>query len=386
MRWSRYFIPTLKKAPKEAETVSHKLMLRSGFIDKLSSGVYSYLPGGFKVLKKVENIIREEMVKSGGIELLLPALQPASLWKESGRFDKMGQDMIRFKDRHGREMLLGPTHEEVITDLVRKYVNSWKQLPLLLFQIQTKFRDEIRPRFGIIRSREFLMKDAYSFDLDEKGLDKSYEIMKETYMKIFERCGLKFSVREADSGVIGGKFSEEFVAEGKCAELEVGHIFKLGIEYSTSMKALYIDKDGKEKPIYMGCYGIGVSRIVAAIIEGNYDEKGIIWPFSVAPFHILIIPVNIEDRKIMEISENIYSKLNNKFEVLFDDRDESAGSKFSDADLIGIPLWVVIGKKIKDGKVEIKIRKKNEFIEVSYMEIEKKIEDIIKDEFSISFE
>ena len=378
-------MPTSKKAPKEAETVSHKLLLRGGFIDKLSSGVYSYLPSGFRVLKKVENIIREEMVKAGGVELLLPALQPSSLWKESGRFDKMGEDMVKFKDRHGREMLLGPTHEEVITDLVRKYVNSWKQLPLLLFQIQTKFRDEIRPRFGIIRSREFLMKDAYSFDLDEKGLDRSYENMRETYKKIFERCGLRFTIQEADSGVIGGKFSEEFVAEGECSELEVGHIFKLGIEYSSSMKAFYVDKDGKEKPIYMGCYGIGVSRIVAAIIEGNYDEKGIIWPFSVAPFHILIIPVNVEDSKIMEISEKLYSTLNKKFEVLFDDRNESPGSKFSDADLVGIPLWIVVGKKIKDGKVEIKIRKKNEFVEVNYTEIEEKLQDIIKNEFSVSF-
>jgi len=231
MRWSNYFIPTLKEAPKEAESVSHKLMLRGGFIDKVASGVYTYLPLGYRVLKKVENIVREEMNRAGGIEILMPSLQPSSLWKESGRYEKMGKDMIMFVDRHKREMIFGPTHEEVITDLVRKYVRSWKQLPLLLYQIQTKFRDEIRPRFGVIRAREFLMKDAYSFDIDEKGLDESYQKMKNTYIKIFSRCGLKTTIQTADSGVIGGKFSEEFVAEGDLSELEVGHIFKLGTEY-----------------------------------------------------------------------------------------------------------------------------------------------------------
>jgi prolyl-tRNA synthetase len=365
MKWSKYFIPTQKEAPKEAETISHKLLIRAGLIDKLASGVYTYLPLGLKVLRKVENIVREEMNNSGAVELLMPSLQPATLWKETGRYEKMGRDMIKFTDRHEREMIFGPTHEEVITDIVRKYVKSWKQLPKILYQIQTKFRDEIRPRFSIIRAREFLMKDAYSFDIDEEGLDKSYNLMKETYKKIFERCGIKFTIREAESGVIGGKFSEEFVAEGECSELEVGHIFKLGIEYSKSMKAYFVDKDGKERPIYMGCYGIGVSRIVASIIEGNYDKDGIIWPTSVAPFLIDIVPTNIVENEILKTGEKIYNELKeNGFDVIFDDRDESAGVKFKDADLCGFPFQIIIGKKVKTGNVEVKERKTGETIEL----------------------
>jgi len=366
MRWSKYFIPTQKEAPKEAETISHKLLIRAGLIDKLSSGVYTYLPLGLRVLRKIENIVREELNKVGCIELLMPSLQPASLWKETGRFNKMGKDMIKFIDRHNREMIFGPTHEEVITDIVRRYIKSWKQLPIILYQIQTKFRDEIRPRFSIIRAREFLMKDAYSFDVDEKGLDKSYNLMRETYKKIFERCGLKFTIREAESGVIGGKFSEEFVAEGECSELEVGHIFKLGTEYSSSMKAYFVDKDGKEKLIYMGCYGIGVSRIVAAIIEGSYDKDGIIWPFSVAPFLVDIILTNISDNEIVKIGERIYNDLSeNGIDTIIDDREETAGFKFKDADLCGFPLQIIVGKKIKEGKVEVKIRKDKKTEEIS---------------------
>jgi len=366
MRWSKYFIPTHKEPPKEAETISHKLLVRAGLIDKLASGIYTYLPLGLRVLKKVENIVREELNKVGCIELLMPSLQPSSLWKETGRINKMGKDMIRFIDRHNREMIFGPTHEEVITDIVRRYIKSWKQLPIILYQIQTKFRDEIRPRFSIIRAREFLMKDAYSFDIDENGLDKSYNLMRETYKKIFERCGLKFTIREAESGVIGGKFSEEFVAEGECSELEVGHIFKLGTEYSSSMKVYFIDKDGKEKLIYMGCYGIGVSRIVAAIIEGSYDKDGIIWPFSVAPFLVDIILTNISEGEIVEIGEKLYNELSeNNIETIIDDREETAGFKFKDADLCGFPLQVIVGKKIKDGKIEVKIRKDKRIEEIS---------------------
>lgn len=369
MKWSEYFIPTIKTSPKDAETISHKLMVRAGLIEKVGSGIYSYLPLGLKVLRNVENIIREEMNKAGGIEVLLPALQPSSLWKETGRWDTMGKDMITFVDRHNREMLLGPTHEEVITDMVRRHIKSWKQLPVLLYQIQTKFRDEIRPRFGVARAREFLMKDAYSFDMDEKGLNISYQKMKKAYQKMFTRCGFKFSIRQADSGVIGGKFSEEFVAEGTHNELEIGHIFQLGTKYSETMKATFVDKDGKEKLIVMGCYGIGVSRIVAAIIEGNYDDKGIIWPVSVSPFHVLILPVNREDKYVEEISEKIYTEIQkNNVETLLDDRNESPGVKFSDADLIGLPLWIVVGKNLKNGKVEVKIRKENKFVD---MEIEK---------------
>jgi len=366
MRWSRYFLPTSKEAPKDAETISHRLMFRAGMIDKTSSGVYTYLPLGYKVLRKVEGIVREEMDRTGAIELLMPALQPASLWKESGRLEEMGEEMIRFTDRHKRLMLFGPTHEEVITDIFRRYINSWKQLPITLYQIQTKFRDEMRPRFGIIRAREFLMKDAYSFDRDEKGLDESYEKMRDAYIKIFRRCGLDCSIQQADSGVIGGKFSEEFVAKGECPELEVGHIFKLGTKYSEKMRAIFIDTDGKESPAVMGCYGIGVSRIVAACVEGNYDKKGIIWPLSITPFSVLIIPVNFEDTTINTAAEKIYKELEGKgIDVLLDDRDVSAGVKFSDGDLIGIPLWVVIGKKfIEKGKLEVKIRKEDRFVEV----------------------
>lgn len=379
MRWSKYFMPTAKEAPKDAETISHKLMSRAGLIDKTASGVYTYLPAGYRVLRKVENIVRREMDRTGAIELLMPALQPANLWKETGRLNKMGPEMIRFIDRHNRLMLFGPTHEEVITDIVRKNFNSWKQLPVTLYQIQTKFRDEMRPRFGIIRSREFLMKDAYSFDVDEQGLELSYARMKETYEKIFTSCGLKFCLQQADSGVIGGKFSEEFVAQGECPELEIGHIFKLGTQYSESMRAVFVDNNGKEKPFVMGCYGIGVSRIVAAAIEGNYDEKGIQWPLSIAPFVVLIVPTNIDNTQIKESAEKIYRQMQQKdIEVLIDDRNGSVGSKFADGDLSGIPLQIIIGKKACESKGEIKIRKENRLVEVTIDNITGWIEDYIK--------
>ncbi len=372
-------MPTAKEAPKDAETISHKLMSRAGLIDKTASGVYTYLPAGYRVLRKVENIVRREMDRTGAIELLMPALQPANLWKETGRLNKMGPEMIRFIDRHNRLMLFGPTHEEVITDIVRKNFNSWKQLPVTLYQIQTKFRDEMRPRFGIIRSREFLMKDAYSFDVDEQGLELSYARMKETYEKIFTSCGLKFCLQQADSGVIGGKFSEEFVAQGECPELEIGHIFKLGTQYSESMRAVFVDNNGKEKPFVMGCYGIGVSRIVAAAIEGNYDEKGIQWPLSIAPFVVLIVPTNIDNTQIKESAEKIYRQMQQKdIEVLIDDRNGSVGSKFADGDLSGIPLQIIIGKKACESKGEIKIRKENRLVEVTIDNITGWIEDYIK--------
>ena len=379
MRWSKYFMPTAKEAPKDAETISHKLMSRAGLIDKTASGVYTYLPAGYRVLRKVENIVRREMDRTGAIELLMPALQPANLWKETGRLNKMGPEMIRFIDRHNRLMLFGPTHEEVITDIVRKNFNSWKHLPVTLYQIQTKFRDEMRPRFGIIRSREFLMKDAYSFDVDEQGLELSYARMKETYEKIFTSCGLKFCLQQADSGVIGGKFSEEFVAQGECPELEIGHIFKLGTQYSELMRAVFVDNNGKEKPFVMGCYGIGVSRIVAAAIEGNYDEKGIRWPLSIAPFVVLIVPTNIDNTQIKESAEKIYRQMQHKdIEVLIDDRNESVGSKFADGDLSGIPLQIIIGKKACESKGEIKIRKENRLVEVTIDNITGWIEEYIK--------
>ncbi|MCM8814780.1 MAG: proline--tRNA ligase [Candidatus Omnitrophica bacterium] len=358
MKWTSSFIFTSRKPPADAETVSQKLMHQAGMIDKLISGVYSYLPLGLRVLKKVSDIIREEMNKAGAIEILMPGLQPASLWKKSKRFEKMGKDMIVFKDRHNREMLLGPTHEEVVSDIVKKYLKSWKNLPVMLYQIQTKFRDEIRPRFGIIRSREFLMKDCYSFDRTDQESEQSYFKMKEAYLKIFERCGLSVTIQTADSGVIGGKFSEEFVAAGDCAELEIGHIFKLGTDYSEKLNVVYVDNDGSEKPVVMGCYGIGVSRVVAAIIEGNYDEKGIIWPVSVAPFTAIILPLNMSDNNTVEIANKMHDELQSaKLDILLDDREESAGVKFADADLIGIPYRIILGRKIAEGKVEIVERK-----------------------------
>lgn len=365
MKWANSFIFTSRETPADAETVSQRLMFQAGMIDKLVSGIYSYLPLGLKVLHKVSNIIREEMNNAGALEILMPALQPASLWKESKRFGKMGKDMIVFKDRHNREMLLGPTHEEVVSDIVRKYVKSWKNLPVMLYQIQTKFRDEIRPRFGIIRSREFLMKDCYSFDRTQEESEQSYLKMRQAYLKIFQRCGLNVTVQAADSGVIGGKFSEEFVAAGDCSELEIGHIFKLGTDYSEKLKVVYTDRDGTEKPVVMGCYGIGVSRVVAAIIEGSYDEKGIIWPVSVAPYLAIIVPVNISDSHSVEIATKLHDEIESEnIEVLLDDRDESAGVKFADADLLGIPYRITLGRKLSEGKIEISERKTKKTIDI----------------------
>lgn len=367
MKWSETFISTLKEVPKEAETISHKLMLKAGLISKVASGVYAYLPTGLKVLRKIGNIVRSEMDKTGACELLLPALQPESLWKESGRIELLGKDMINFVDRHHRRMFLGPTHEEIIIDVVRKRVHSWKELPLILYQIQTKFRDEVRPRFGVVRAREFLMKDAYSFDVDKQGLERNYEKMEESYKRIFNRCGIRCRIQEADSGVIGGKFSQEFVAEGGDRELEVGHIFKLGDIYSKKLKLFFLDEKGETRPMIMGCYGIGISRLMAAIIERNYDQDGIIWPFSVSPYAALLLPMNMEEKDIKETTENLYHSLQkNGIDVIMDDRKVSPGVKFKDGDLLGIPLRIVVGKSLKDGKVELKLRreKKTELAKV----------------------
>jgi len=561
MRWSKYFIPTLKEVPSEAEAVSHRLMIRAGLIRKLVSGAYTYLPLGLKVLKKVQNIIREEMDKKGAIELFMPSMQPVELWHESGRFKVLGEDLITYKDRHNRVMVFGPTHEEVITDLVRNHVNSYKQLPITLYQIQTKFRDEVRPRFGVIRSREFIMKDAYSFDRDWQGLDESYQKMYEAYEAIFKRCGLNAIAVEADSGVMGGDVSHEFmvvadsgedflahcascgyaaslpVAEVKSKEhraesiekpieeadtpgvttiekvgqllkvrpdqmvktliyvadekpvavlirgdheaneakikkilkcqnlemadenvikkvtggpvgfsgpvglkdarviadnsvkamvnfvigankkdkhyintnldrdfkagewadlrmiteidpcpkcnksikiehaIEMGHVFKLGLKYSKAMKAEFLDEDGKLKPVVMGCYGIGVNRIMATAIELHNDKKGIIWPMSIAPFQVIVIPINYKEENIRKITDSIYEEVNQAgVETLLDDRDESAGVKFNDAELIGIPFSIVIGDRgLKKGIVEIKIRETGEILEVKKEEIKSKI-------------
>lgn len=540
------FIPTLKESPADAEVVSHKLMVRAGMIRQVASGIYSILPLGLRVLKKVEQIIREEMNRINGQETFLPSIQPAELWQESGRWDFYGKELLRIKDRHGREFCYGPTHEEIITDMVRKEVKSYRQLPLVLYQIQTKFRDEVRPRYGIMRGREFMMKDAYSFHADDQDAKETYQKMAGAYSNIFNRCGLGFKMVVADSGTIGGNFSHEFavlaesgedhigfcdscdyasnlelaeakapspadgtpkledlqevstpgkksvkevaeflsvssdkivktilldsdqgliaglvrgdqelnpiklknligaewirpadaktiteetgipcgfvgpvglklkvfadrevdvmnnfvtganktdthftgvqmgrdfkveqtadirkVIEGdpcpKCSSgtylvkrgIEVGHIFILGTKYSKSMKALFLDSNGKESPMVMGCYGVGVGRTAAAAIEQNHDEKGIIWPVSIAPFAVHIIPTNYAQEAVKNASDSAYRTLQEQnIEVLLDDRPDRLGVKLNDADLLGIPLQIIIGpKNLEAGKVEVKIRK-----------------------------
>lgn len=390
MLWSKSFIPTLREAPQEAESAGHKLMLKSGFAQMLVAGVYSYLPLGLKVLRGIENIIRQEMSAVGAQELLLPGLQPQELWDRSGRNKQMEEIMFRFIDRRARKMCLGPTHEEVITDLVARSVNSYRQLPLILYQIQTKFRDEIRPRFGMIRACEFIMKDAYSFDVDEEGLDKNYKLMYEAYLKIFKRCGLDCVITEADSGVMGGNVSHEFMVLAESGEdtvaicrecnfastagkdvcpkcktplrqakaIELGHIFKLGLKYSQSLEAMFVNEKGERRPVVMGCYGIGVSRMFQAIIEAHHDDKGIIWPREVSPFDVLIAPLNISDSAVRDTALDLYQKLSQRgLRVLLDDRNESPGVKFNDADLIGVPLRAIIGPKaLARGEIELQGR------------------------------
>ena len=554
MLYTKYFMPTYKEIPADAEVISHQLMLRAGMIRKLTSGIYTYLPAGLKSLKKMENIIREEMNRAGAVEILMPAVQPAELWQESGRWEFYGRELLRFKDRHNREACLGPTHEEVITDLVRKEIRSYKQMPINFYQIQTKFRDEIRPRFGLMRGREFVMKDSYSFDMDEEHANKSYEAMNRAYVRIFKRCGLKFRAVEADTGTIGGSYSHEFMVlaetgedeivncikcnyaanleraevnapailpdlndtvlepatevvtpdiktveevtaflsirseeliktlifvadgeiiaaivrgdhevneaklrrflgvqtleladAGQVAEktgapigfagpigleirtiadnaikamknfvvggnkkdlhiknanldrdfrvkefgdlriitardtcprcggeinfgrgIEVGHIFKLGTKYSKALKAMFLDEEGKERPIIMGCYGIGVGRTVAAAIEQNHDKNGIIFPIPIAPFEVTILPLQMHEPRVAETAEAIYKNLSdNNIDVIMDDRDERAGVKFNDADLIGIPVRVTVGLRgVKEGLVEMRLRTESESVNV----------------------
>ena len=411
MFWSESFIYTLKEAPEAAESISHKLMLRAGLIRMLVSGVYSYLPLGFKVLKNIEKIVREEMDSAGACEVLLPGLQPQELWVKSGRDEAMGETMIRFTDRKGRKLCLGPTHEEVITELVKNQVRSYKQLPVILYQIQAKYRDELRPRFGLMRACEFIMKDAYSFDIDDAGLDKNYKKMFIAYEKILKRCGLSFISTQADCGVMGGSESAEFMVEAESGEdkvmycpdcnfaqvsaelkkcpnckksltektvIEIGHIFKLGTKYSKSLEANFTDADGTLKPMIMGCYGIGVSRLIAAIIEQNYDKDGIIWPREISPYDVLIIPLNMAHRQTKEVSSELYKNLSAKFNVLLDDRDERAGIKFKDADLIGVPLKVVIGEKnLENGKIEIVKRRDNSIMAVDKDKALSQIKEIL---------
>jgi prolyl-tRNA synthetase len=414
MFWSKTFIPTLKEIPEEAESTSHQLLLRAGLIRMLMAGVYSYLPLGFKVLNNIQRIIRQELDSCGAGELLLPALQPLELWQRSGRDKDIAEVMIRFTDRKGRNLTLGPTHEEVITDLVRTHISSYRQLPLVLYQIQTKFRDELRPRFGLVRACEFIMKDAYSFDKDEQGLDKNYRAMFDAYKRIFKRCGLKILITEADPGVMGGSVSHEYMApasdgedivlscpkcrsvevfkEGKsdiCAKcglkldkvncIEVGHIFKLGTKYSSLLGANFLDASGKLKPIIMGCYGIGVSRLISAIIEQNHDSDGIIWPKEVAPYAVIILALDPTDKKIMSQAYKVYKELAEAgIPVLLDDRDERSGVKFKDADLLGIPLQVIIGRTLhKENKIELKLRRTQQRLIKPKSKIIKEIERFI---------
>jgi prolyl-tRNA synthetase len=571
MRYSKYLLPTLKEIPSEAEVPSHQLMLRAGMIRKLTSGIYSYLPFGLRSIRKVEAIIREEMNRAGAIEVLLPIVLPAELWQETHRWEEYGKELLRFKDRHNRDYCMGPTQEEVITDIARREIRSYRQMPINLFQIQTKFRDEIRPRFGVMRAREFIMKDGYSFDVDENNADESYQKMYDAYSRVFARCGLKFKVVEAESGLIGGHFSHEFMVLAETGEeiiiscthcsyaaniekaefkrsdrtsrsedptlfkplqkvqtpnqrtveevtqflsvspkelvktlifetdkgpiaalvrgdheinekklkailgtenlqlaseetveeithapkgfagplglsipvladldiqimvnfvtggnqkdahllhvnigrdfhisqyvdlrkftqgdrcplcggetrwdkgIEVGHIFKLGTKYSKAMGAAYLDEQGKERIIVMGTYGIGVGRTVAAAIEQYYDKDGIIFPMPIAPFQVLILPVNMKVDLLRETAEELYQTLLNQgIEVLFDDREETPGVKFKDADLIGIPLRVTLGEKnLKKSLVEINRRRTGEVSLVNMKEAVSKIQEMIKTE------
>mgnify|MGYP000109654684 FL=1 len=393
MKQTLLFAPTLREMPKEAEAISHKILLRGGYIKQNAAGVYTYMPLGYRVIKKIENIIREELDKIGCSELLMPTLQTKDLWIESGRWEAYGKELMRIKDRHDREFCLGPTHEEVITSIVRDFVTSYKKLPLALYQIQTKFRDEFRPRFGLMRGREFIMKDLYTFSATQEDLDDWYLKVRKAYQNIMDRLELHYRIVRANSGAIGGNSSEEFMVlcdigedtivysdssdfagntelydlkEGdpspdgvgtiKTAKgIEAGHIFKLGTKYSEPLKAMFIDKDGKQKPIIMGCYGIGVSRLLMAVLEQHYKDDKAIWPTEIRPFDVHILPLDKEGTLGYEKAVEIYNKLTEKgYDCLFDDRNESAGVKFKDADLIGIRNRIIVGKKASEGIFEYK--------------------------------
>jgi prolyl-tRNA synthetase len=421
MRLSRYFLPTLREPPREAEIVSHRLMLRAGMMRQEAAGIYAFLPLGLRVLRKIEQIVREEQDRSGAIELLMPTMQSADLWRESGRYDAYGKEMLRIKDRHEREMLFGPTNEEMITEIFRASVRSYKDLPLNLYHIQWKFRDEVRPRFGLMRGREFLMKDAYSFDVDQAGATHSYNKMFVAYLRTFARMGLKSIPMRADTGPIGGNLSHEFIVLADTGEsevfchknyldmavppadvnfddraalqgifeqwtanyaatsdmhdaaayaqvpadsqvsargIEVGHIFYFGTKYSEPMKAVVATGEGTEVPVHMGSYGIGPSRLVAAIIEASHDDAGIIWPEAVAPFKVAILNLKQGDAATDGACDQLYADLTAKgVDVLYNDLDERAGAKFANADLIGLPYQVMVGPRgLAEGKVEVKTR------------------------------
>ena len=387
MLFSKSFIFTTREDPKVAECRSQKLLLRGNFLFMVSSGIYSYLPLGQRVLDKVSNIIRKHMNAAGAEELLMSALQPIEMWEKTGRDEDLKEVMFKFQDRKNRTLCLGPTHEEEITEIVKKYIISYKQLPRNLYQIQVKFRDEPRPRFGLMRSCEFTMKDAYSFDVDEKGLKESYEKMHDAYNAIFKECGLNYVMTEADPGMMGGSVSHEFMVpaaigedilfycdkckkyfkeKGKCPQCtkglkeermaEVGHIFQLGTKYSLAQEAFFLDRDGQRKPFIMGCYGIGVSRLIPAIAEQCSDAKGIAWPCSITPFDVSLV---VLDDKLLKEAMALEESLERQgLKVLVDDRDEAAGVKFNDAYLIGNPYIVIMGKNYNQNqKVDVEVRK-----------------------------
>ena len=434
---SEYFLPTAKESPSEAKIVSHRYMLRSGMIRQSSSGIYSWLPIGLRVLRKIEKIIRDEQNRAGAQELLMPTIQSADIWKESGRYADYGREMLRVEDRHGRELLYGPTNEELITEIFRDTIRSYKDLPLILYHIQWKFRDEVRPRFGVMRGREFLMKDGYSFDMSYEEARSTYNKMFVCYLRIFNRMGLKAIPMTAESGPIGGDMSHEFLILADTGEsqvfcdraildysvsdssieyksdlqptvdkwtslyaatdekhdksqenilgeklisargIEVGHIFYFGKKYSQSMNARVSDRDGNMVSVEMGSYGIGVSRLVAAVIEAYHDDNGILWPPVLSPFDVGLINLNIGNQASSQMSLEVYQKLTNAgVEVLYDDRDERAGVKFADMDLIGLPLQLIVGPRgITNDEVELKERKTGKIMKMSLEKALKKILD-----------
>jgi len=409
MLQSKLFSKTLKKAPKEAKIASHELLLRGDFISQLASGIYSFLPLGYRIHRKIEEVVREEMNAIGGQEVFLPSLQPKEIWQKTDRWDHMDPPLFKIKDRHKKEFALGPTHEEVITDLLKGRVQSYKDLPVYLYQIQTKFRNEMRFTGGLLRAREFVMKDLYSFHPDKKDLDKFFNKVLLAYDKIFKRCGLKAIKSEASGGVFTKEKTYEFQVMSKEGEdkiiycpkcnwatnlevtkikagqkcpkcksklvkansIEVGHTFRLGTKYSKALNLYFRDKKGEKKPVVMGCYGIGLGRLMAAIVEINHDDKGIIWPKEVAPFQIHLIQIE-DNQKIKKAAEKLYRDLQNKaVEVLYDDRnDKSAGEKFAEADLIGIPVRVVVSEKtLKNNSIEVKKRDENKTCLIKFSHI-----------------
>ena len=441
MRLTKYFLPVAKEVPAEAKIASHRLMLRAGMIKQVSAGIYSWLPLGFRVLKKIETIVEDEQVKAGHIPMLMSTIQPAELWKESGRYEDYGKEMLRIRDRQERDLLYGPTNEEQITDIFRAHISSYKELPKTLFHIQWKFRDEMRPRFGVMRGREFYMKDGYSFDIDKDSAIHSYNRHLVSYLKTYERLGLKAIPMRADTGPIGGDYSHEFLVLAETGEsnvfydrtvaelsldeeninyedsesiqgivnqftkyyarteethdkkifedlnvdlrqagkgIEVGQIFYFGTKYSEAMNARVNLPDGSKVPVEMGSHGIGVSRLVGAIIEANHDEKGIVWPLSVAPFKIGIVNVKQSDKETSDFCEKLYTAINNMgLEVLYDDREERAGIKFNTMDLIGVPWRITVGPRgVKAGKVELTSRKSGEGVEYSLEQVLNRLQSL----------